>query len=46
MGKVIKQLSAADKLQLAVISGTDHIFSPLSSQADLFLGIDRWIQNI
>lgn len=46
MGKVLKQLSAADKLQLAVISGTDHIFSPLASQADLFHGIDRWIQNI
>jgi len=46
MGRALKQLSAAGKLQLAIISGADHIFSPLASQADLLRGIERWMQNI
>jgi pimeloyl-ACP methyl ester carboxylesterase len=46
MGKVLKQLIAAGKLQLTVIPGADHIFTPLASQADLLQAINQWTHNI
>ncbi|HEY9089073.1 MAG TPA: alpha/beta fold hydrolase [Anaerolineaceae bacterium] len=45
MGKEMKQLHAAGKLDLAVIAGADHIFSPVSTQADLFETITGWIEK-
>jgi pimeloyl-ACP methyl ester carboxylesterase len=43
MGRAIKQLSLQGKLQLSIIQGADHIFSPLASQADLFQVIEQWL---
>ena len=45
MGKTLKRLQAAQKLNLVVIPDADHIFSPLSSQADLLQQITRWLDN-
>ena len=45
-GKALKQLAADHKLQLSVIPGADHIFSPLASQANLVRVITQWIQEV
>ena len=42
MKSALKQLSAAGKLQVQVIRGADHIFSPLESQTDLIAVIKNW----
>lgn len=45
MSKEIRQLHAAGKLDLAVIEGADHLFSPLATQASLFQSITRWMEE-
>lgn len=44
MGKELKRLQADGKLQLSVIPGADHIFSPLASQTCLFQTVAQWMQ--
>lgn len=46
MGKELKRLQADGKLQLSVIPGADHLYSPLASQACLFQTVAQWMQNI
>ncbi len=43
MGKRLKQLTTSGKLDLSVIPGADHIFSPLSTQAQLIEVIQNWL---
>lgn len=45
MGKAIKELEAQDKLQLAVIPNTDHIFSTTTSQKELIENITKWMKG-
>lgn len=45
MGKELKRLQADGRLQLSVIPGADHIFSPLASQACLFETVAQWMQE-
>ncbi len=44
--KALKLLTAAKKLNLTVIPGADHIFSPLDSQANLLQVIAQWMQEV
>lgn len=39
----LKHLQADGKLQLNVIPGADHIFSPLASQDCLFQAVEQWM---
>ncbi len=43
MGKALRRLSAAGRLQLSVIPGADHIFTPLASQACLLRVTEQWL---
>lgn len=45
MGKAIKQLGAAGKLQVTVIPDADHIFTPLATQDALFERIVGWCES-
>lgn len=46
VGKELKRLQADGRLQLSIIPGADHIFSPLASQACLFQTVAQWMQEI
>jgi pimeloyl-ACP methyl ester carboxylesterase len=43
--KIISRLKTSGKLVLSVIPGADHIFSPLTTQAQLLATIQQWLQD-
>ncbi len=45
MGKALKQLKTAGKLDFFVVPGADHIFSPLATQLHLSEIILRWFER-
>jgi pimeloyl-ACP methyl ester carboxylesterase len=45
MGKALKQLKTAGKLDFFVVPGADHIFSPLATQVHLSEIIQSWFER-
>ena len=45
MGDNLKRLIADGKLDLSVIPGADHIFSPLTTQSQLINVIQKWLPD-
>jgi len=45
MSQELKQLETSGKLELAIVPGADHLYSPVGSQKQLFKIICAWIEK-